>query len=76
MSNQTIEHILIRLINLNVNLNAEEYDKEISEISNEFIKYYTQNNRHSYSVISRVLYDNLDDNNQEDETIFIKILKI
>lgn len=31
MSNQTIEHILIRLINLNVNLNAEEYDKEITE---------------------------------------------
>lgn len=70
MSNQTIEHILIRLINLNVNLNGEEYDKEISEISNEFIEYYTQNTRHSYSVISRVLYDNLDDNNQEDETYF------
>ncbi len=65
MSNQTIEKILIKLINLNIN--DKKYDEEIRKISNEFIEYYKKNNRHSYSAISRVLYENLDDNNQENE---------
>lgn len=49
--------------------------KKIFEISKEFIRYYNENNRHSYSAISRVLYDNLDDNNQENELYLYENIK-